>query len=85
MALRSVAAAFVFAALLPVCAAAGLAAVYCGDHLLGDLMPCGKRGLLVGLLGIWGTVLFGFLLGQVDRLATWISPATHDASTLGGI
>ncbi len=56
--------------------------MYFGDVLLGDTVPytCGKRGLAVGLMGIWGTVLFGFLMGQVDQLAAWISPQSGTAS-----
>ena len=76
MSLRPAIAAVVFLASVPACAGVAAGAVYLGDALLGDTVPysCGKRGLAVGLMGIWGVVLFGFLMGQVDRLATWIAP-----------
>ena len=72
--LRFVAALF-FIAAVPVAAAAAVAAVLGVDHLIGENVPraSGKRGLVVGLIGIWGTVLFGYLMGQVDRVATWLS------------
>jgi hypothetical protein len=68
---RHVAAALFAVCSVAVCAGVAFAAVRAGDHLLGETIPasCGKRGLVVGLMGIWGTVLFGFLLGQVD----WIT------------
>ncbi len=76
MALRPAAAALFFLATVPVCAGIAAGAVYVGDRLLGGAVPyeCGKRGLVVGLMGIWGTVLFGFLMGQADRIATRIAP-----------
>jgi hypothetical protein len=76
MTLRPAIAALFFLASVPVCAGAAAGVVYLGDGLLGDSVSytCGKRGLVVGLMGIWATVLFGFLMGQVDRIATWIAP-----------
>lgn len=69
--LRHVVAALFAVCSIGVCAGVAFAAVRACDHLLGETVPssCGKRGLVVGLMGIWGTVLFGFLLGQVD----WIT------------
>jgi hypothetical protein len=77
MVVRRVAAALVAVGSIPLCAAAAAGAVYSGDCLLGETVSssCGKRGLVVGLMGIWGTVLFGFLLGQVDRVADRIARA----------
>ena len=65
---RNVAAALFAVCSIPVCAAATTAAVWTGDHLLGEAIPssCGKRGLVVGLMAIWGVVLFGFLVGQAE-------------------
>lgn len=79
MTLRPAIAALVFAGAVPVCAGVSVGVVNCGDALLGDAVPysCGKRGLLVGLMGIWGTVLFGYLMGQVDRIVTRIVPAVN--------
>jgi hypothetical protein len=76
---RLVAALF-FVAAVPVCAAIAIAVVAGADHLIGENVPraSGKRGLVVGVVGIWGTVLFGFLVGQVDRVATWLAPAPAD-------
>lgn len=76
MTLRHAIAALFFVASVPVCAGAAAGLVSLGDTLLGDSVPysCGKRGLVVGLMGIWGVVLFGILMGQVDRIATWIAP-----------
>ncbi len=76
MTLRPAIAALFFVASVPLCAGVAAGVVYLGDRLLGDSVPytCGKRGLVVGLMGLWGTVLFGFLMGQVDRIATWIAP-----------
>ena len=73
---RPAIAALIFVVAVPVCAGVAAGAVSFGDALLGDTVPssCGKRGLVVGLMGIWGVVLFGFLMGQVDRLVTWIAP-----------
>ena len=75
MSLRIVAALF-FAASVPVCAAVAFVSVFAADRALGETVPssCGKRGLIVGLMGIWGTVLFGYLMGQADRVATWLAP-----------
>lgn len=72
---RSALATLLFLASVPVCATVAAGIVYLGDALLGDTIPysCGKRGLVVGLMGIWGVVLFGFLMGQVDRLVTRIA------------
>ena len=71
MALRRIAAALVALGSIPLCAAVAAGAVYSADGLLGETIPssCGKRGLVVGLMGIWGTVLFGFLLGQAEWVA----------------
>ena len=68
--------ALIFVVAVPVCAGVAAGAVSFSDALLGDTVPssCGKRGLVVGLMGIWGVVLFGFLMGQVDGLATRIAP-----------
>jgi hypothetical protein len=77
--MRLVAALF-FVAAVPVCAAVAVAVVTGADQLIGENVPraSGKRGLVVGIVGIWGTVLFGFLIGQADRVATWLSPAPAD-------
>ena len=85
MTLRPAIAALFFLTSIPVCAGIAAAVVYLGDCLLGDSVPysCGKRGLVVGLMGIWGTVLFGFLMGQVDRIATWIAPLPGPAEAAG--
>jgi hypothetical protein len=66
----------IFVVAAPACAGVAAGAVSFADALLGDTVPysCGKRGLVAGLMGIWGVVLFGFLMGQVDRLVTWIAP-----------
>lgn len=71
MTLRPIAAALFFLATVPVCAGIAVGAVYLADWLLGDSVSyeCGKRGLVVGLMGMWGTVLFGFLVSQVDWIA----------------
>ena len=71
MTVRPVAAALFSLATVPACAGLAVGAVSLGDCLLGDIVPhdCGKRGLVIGLMGIWGTVLFGFLVGQVDWIA----------------
>jgi hypothetical protein len=71
MTLRPAAAALFVLATLPVCAGLAVGAVHLGDRLLGDAIPheCGKRGLVVALMGMWGTVLFGVLVGQVDWVA----------------
>ncbi len=73
--LRHVAAALFAVCSIAVCAEVAFAAVRACDHLLGETVPasCGKRGLVVGLMGIWGTVLFGFLLGQVEWIADKIA------------
>ena len=79
MVLRRVTAALVALGSIPLCAAVAAGAVYSADCLLGETVPssCGKRGLLVGLMGIWGTVLFGFLLGQADWIADQIADPAH--------
>lgn len=86
MTLRPAVAALFFFASVPVCAGVALGAVSLGDALLGDTVPysCGKRGLVVGLMGIWGTVLFGFLMGQVDGIATRIAPAPDSGEPARG-
>lgn len=72
---RNVAAALFALCSVPVCAAAAAATVWTGDYLLGEAVPssCGKRGLVVGLLVIWGVVLFGFLVGQLEWIAERIA------------
>jgi MFS family permease len=76
--LRHLLAGFFALSSIPVCAAVAAAAVASADHLLGEMVPasCGKRGLALGLIGMWGVVLFGFLLGQVERVADRIVGAT---------
>ena len=73
--MRLVAALF-FIAAVPVCAAVAIALVTGVDHLIGENVPraVGNAGLVVGIVSIWGTVLFGYLMGQADRVATWLSP-----------
>lgn len=75
------AAALFFAVSVPLCAAAAAVVVHLADRALGESVPsvCGKRGLVVGVMGIWGVVLFGFLVEQADRVATWIDPDATDA------
>jgi hypothetical protein len=82
---RTVLAAVLFFASVPVCAAVAGAVAYLGDVLLGETVPstCGKRGLVVGLMGIWAIVLFGFLINLADQVATRISAAPGTSATCG--
>jgi hypothetical protein len=49
--------------------------VRAADCMLGETIPSssGKRGLVIGMMEIWGTVLFGFLVCQTERLACKIT------------
>lgn len=80
---RHVAAAAFAVCSIPVCAGVALAAVRGTDELLGDTIPesCGKRGLVIGLLGMWGVVLFGFLLEQASWIADRIAPSDAENTT----
>jgi hypothetical protein len=74
MSLRRTTAALLVVVSFPVCAAVAGAAVLGADCLLAEAVPParGKRGLFVGLMGIWGLVLFVFLMGQIAWLSDWI-------------
>lgn len=73
--LRNVAAALFAVCSIVVCAGSAFAAVRACGHLLGEMVitSCGKQGLVVGLIGMWGVVLFGFLLEQAWRVADRIA------------
>ena len=75
MVLRHATAALVALGSIPVCAVLAACAAYSASCLLDEAvtLPHGKRGLATGLIGIWGVVLFGFLLGQIDWIATRIA------------
>jgi len=78
---RRIAAAAFAVCSIPACAGVALAAVRATDAQLGETIPssCGKRGLAIGLIGLWGVVLFGFLLEQASWVADRI--ARPDAET----
>jgi hypothetical protein len=81
MGLRRVLASLFYLSAIPVCGSVAVGAVMAGDHLFGETVPSssGKRGLVIALMGVWGVVLFGFLLKQAEWLADTIAGAEEPA------